>query len=254
MRPSNKSRWNAVDARGGSLLVCAALIALPCGCRATPTGFLFAVVGDTVTELDARRQEQRLLGLEPASADERLGKRLDELADERSGDRFLRYPVRGSLHGAGWIEDFYLLRLDGAGKIADLQRWIGWSDGLEDTLKLAAIEGKIVGHTAADARAGAHLPDPLLVFRGDRTDEAFQVFDRTNFTHLRPRVLVVTVGADGICRKARYFGVAGGGALRRRNTSRSDTSRVMPPDPPEQSTEPAAAPTPDPPTTSPGSR
>ena len=193
------------------------LILFPCvvvvlGCRTSTVGIGVALVGDSITEIDARRRQSTLLERPLDEAYSYLGEELDVLIEERSGERFVCFPTT-SIPGK---QSFYLLHVSHDGRIHDLQHWIDWHDGFEDTVKVKWMERKIVGRNVAEAEAEAKLPPPLFVFRRQKQFDQFRVYNATNWTHIRPRLLGVTVDADGMCRDLSYYGIAGAQGLQRR--------------------------------------
>jgi len=204
--------------RALSFLVCPLVVTTwgSIDCRAVPIGLAAAAVADTVTAVDACRYERRLLG-QPAVAADSAFERREHLAtwsDRLTADRFFRYRSAG----LGKAENFYAVRVASDGRILDVSRWFEGSDGLEDVLKLALLNPKVLGKTAAQAETEGHLNDPLFIIDSWAAPGRTHVYDATNFTHLRPRMLVLDFDEDGVCARARYYGIAEGAELRRRRT------------------------------------
>ena len=191
------------------------------GCRATSVGLVIAAVGDTVTEIDARHYQKELQSRPAGQADRAFEsrRRIATWHDRLSQDRFLRF----QLPRLGKLESFYAVRVTPAGGIIDVNRWIEWSDGFEDTLKLAFMTPKVLGKTQAQAEADARLKEPVFVFGRKGRPGELRVYDVTNFTHLRPRFLILEFDQAGICREAQYYGIAGGARLRVRREGAPDS-------------------------------
>jgi hypothetical protein len=202
------------------LLLGAALAAT--GCRAVPIGFVFAVVGDTVTGRQANRFEE-MLADQPASEADRVFEKNEKLAtwsDLLSTDRFLRYRAPG----LGPVENFYAVRVSPDDVILDVSFWIEASDGIEDLLKLAVMNPKVLDKRISQAESDAGLEEPLFVFDYGAREGRLNVYDVSNFTHLRPRFFILDVDDQGVCTRARYYGIAGGRELRQRKTDPASTN------------------------------
>ena len=74
----------------------------------------------------------------------------------------------------------------------------------------------MLGRPLGEAQRAADLTDPIFLLASGRSPERMAVFDATNFTHLRPRFLMLTLDKGGICREITYFGVSSGADLRSR--------------------------------------
>jgi len=212
-----KCRRSAI---GGVLLLGAVLAAA--GCRAVPIGFVFAVVGDTVTGGQANRLEEILANRHASEADNVFEKneKLPTWADRLSTDRFLRYRAPG----LGAVENFYAVRVSPDDVILDVSYWIEASDGIEDLLKLAVMNPKVLDKRVSQAEADAGLAEPLFVFEFDAGEGRLSVYDVSNFTHLRPRFFILDIDSLGVCTRARYYGIAGGAELRHRETDPPSTN------------------------------
>lgn len=204
---------------GLALLLGAALVAT--GCRAVPIGFVFAVVGDAVTGSQANRLEE-MLADHPVSEADRAFEKNEKLAtwsDLLSMDRFLRYRAPG----LGAVENFYAVRVSPDDVILDVSYWIEASDGIEDLLKLAVMNPKVLDKRIGQAESDARLEQPLFVFDDGAREGRLNVYDVSNFTHLRPRFFILDVDDQGVCTRARYYGVVGGEKLRHRESDPTST-------------------------------
>jgi hypothetical protein len=175
------------------------------GCRASMWGLPIALTGSAVTQIDASNMQDRLIGKPLASADRLFGESREMLTDQLTGDRYARYPIRSLPR----LRHCYVVRLTYGDQIADVQRWIQNHDGFEDSFKSRRIKRKITNRFIQDAEQHARLEEPVLVLSGERTSELLHVYNATNFTHLRPRILAIHVDSDGRCNDATYFGIAG---------------------------------------------
>jgi hypothetical protein len=191
-----------------------AVFSMAVGCRVVSAGFVVAVVSDTITEVQANRFEEMLAHRPASEADNVFAKneKLPTWSDRLSTDRFLRYRA----FGFGGVENFYAVRLSPDDAILDVSYWIEGSDGIEDLLKLAVMNPKVLNKPINRAESDASLEEPLFVFDADARSGHINVYDATNFTHLRPRLFVLDVDVQGVCQRARYYGIAGGKELRRR--------------------------------------
>lgn len=207
------------------ILCVMALCAAGTGCRAVPVGFVIALVRDGIQELDMRGKEATLINRHPVVADDLLGRRLDSLRDVRTGERFLRYPIANLLGR----QEFYFLRISETNRVNHVSRWLSWSDGLEDTLKRRSIGKKVLGRPLGEAQRIAGLTDPIFLLASGNSAERMAVFDVTNFTHLRPRLLTLHLDKNGICRGITFYGVASGNDLRSTGrTARAGLPRAEP--------------------------
>jgi len=181
-----------------ALLAAAALA----GCRATPSGLGLAALRDGIRLADVREIEKELVGRPVEEADRKLGERAFVRHDELSGDELIFYP----LWSLPAMDHFHVARINASGEITAISGWLKNADGLEDLIKLGFIKRKVVGRTVDEARERAKLAEPNLILTEEGRPERFFIFDVTNFTHILPRVMQLTIGEDGRCVRAEYFG------------------------------------------------
>lgn len=168
------------------------------------------MVGDAVTEINTRQRQKSLIGLSLRDADALFGPLSDTFRDIETGDRYVRFNTSYVLGK----QNFYMVHVSKRDRVLDVQQWIEWHDGFEDTAKLAWVKPKIVGKTVSEAEGSAKLKSLLFVFDQEGSTDQWRVYDATNWTHRRTRLLVLIVDESGICREVRYYGVAGAQSLK----------------------------------------
>ncbi len=179
------------------------------GCRASPLGFLFALSGDLATESDVKHKRVEVAGKSMSELASLLGEQIDTLTDTRSSHQFARFRPRNLILS----DNFFIVRIAPDGMAGDLAWWMEGHDGFEDMFKQSAIAPKVENKLVEDAMRDAELDAPLFVFQSDVSTDELWVFDATNFTHLAPRLLILTINELEICIRAAYYGVAGGDGL-----------------------------------------
>lgn len=218
------SKWSFSKATVSVLFV--GMFSIP-ACRTSTVGVGFALVGDGVTEIDARHRQKSLVMQPLAEAYADLGEVLDVFSEIRTGDRYYCFATT-SVPGT---QSFYLVQVSSDDEVVDVQHWIDWHDGFEDSFKLAVLEPKIVGKNILEAEAGAKLDPPIFVFNRQRRADQLRVYNATNWTHVRPRLLAIAVDEQGVCREASYYGVAGAQSLQQRLKSHEVKTASLEPNP-----------------------
>ncbi|MBI1826962.1 MAG: hypothetical protein HY287_08360 [Planctomycetes bacterium] len=206
---SIRTRFNY--ARYAFVLSGAALSLCP-ACRTSTLGLPIALVGDSITESQALGKQGRLLGRPWKEAEGELGPATDKFVDLSTGEKYIAF---NSFRMFG-KQSFSLVQISRLDRVLDVQDWIEWHDGFEDSYKLSRIKPKVIGEDPATAERAAKLKPPIFVFAPEGQDKRLRVYDATNWTHIRKRMLMLEFDGNGICQAAKYYGVAGCQQLRSR--------------------------------------
>src|SRR5437762_198815 len=113
------------------------MLACP-ACRTSSVGFPVAMVGDAVTEIDARQRQRSLLGLPLRDADALFGAPSESFHNLDTGAHYVSFNTSGMLGK----QNFYMVQVSPQDRVLDVQQWIEWHDGFEDTAKLAWVKPK----------------------------------------------------------------------------------------------------------------
>ena len=127
------------------LLVLFVCVGIFSGCRASPKSLATMVVSDVVNDVAVDTREKELIGRGPEAADAMFGGRLETLVDARAANRqLLLYPVKADLLN----QSRYVVEAT-RGRITALTKGKRNIDGVEDIIKSAALEKKLLGKRPA---------------------------------------------------------------------------------------------------------
>ena len=174
------------------------------GCNAQPDSMAMMVVDEPVSDADVEGRRSELLGRGPEAADAMFGSRVETLVDiRRSGRQLLIYPDQGDRRGASR----YVVEVSG-GRIRSLTKAKRNIDGVEDTIKKAGLERKLIGESPAKCEFEAGLGSPKAMLHSQDTGQLVRVYDVRNRANLRgARYCVLRFGLNNACESVHLVGV-----------------------------------------------
>jgi len=221
-----KNQFKIIAARCLTLIAFGLALPQMTACRTSAFGLPIALVGDSITESQALGKQDRYLGRPWKDAVLELGPPTNEYVDLSTGEKFLTF---NSFRIFG-KQSFSLVQISKSDKVLDVQDWIEWHDGFEDSIKLARVKPKVIGLDFASAERAAQLKPPIFVFSPEGRKETLRVYDATNWSHIRKRLLMLKFNENGVCENAKYYGIAGDYGLRTRPAP-SNTAMLQAPAP-----------------------
>ncbi len=187
------------------LLFCGLLLASSAGCRLHPVSLASMAIGDAINDADVKKRQEKLFDQRVSAADEMFGAREETLVDANDAQReLITYPVKGDLmNSQNWVVE------SRNGKLVALSRVKRNIDGVEDVIKAAAIEPKVIGKTPEDCCRNAEFKEPLATLRSRDTGEVMRVYDVRNWTNSRgARYCVLRFDENDHCKTIRLVGVS----------------------------------------------
>lgn len=194
--------------RGGrrvELLLCGLLLASSAGCRLHPVSLASMAIGDAINDADVKKRQEKLMDQPVTAADEMFGAREETLVDALDAQReLITYPVKGDLlDSQNWVVE------SRGGKLVALSRVKRNIDGVEDAIKAAAIEPKVMGKSPEDCRRDAEFKEPLATLRSRESGEVMRVYDVRNWTNSRgARYCVLRFDENDRCKHIKLLGVS----------------------------------------------
>ena len=176
------------------------------GCRAHPGSLVTMVVSDVVDDADVKKRESELVGQSPTVADASFGARIDTLTDtRRPGRELLLYPVKLDLAGTARFGVEVV-----NGRISAIMKGKRNIDGIEDVVKQAGLEKKLLGKAPATCEGEGELGTAVAVYRSRERGGLVRIYDVRNFTNLRgARYCMLWFDASERCEEVRLVGVSG---------------------------------------------
>ncbi len=191
--------------RRSEILVCGLLLASCAGCRLHPVSLASMAIGDAINDADVKKRQEKLLNQHVSAADEMFGAREETLVDASDAQReLITYPVKGDLMDTqNWVVE------SRNGQLVALSRVKRNIDGVEDAIKAAAIEPKVMGKSPEDCRRDAEFKEPLATLRSRESGEVMRVYDVRNWTNSRgARYCVLRFDDKDRCKNVRLVGVS----------------------------------------------
>lgn len=200
-----QSRDGGWSARLVTLFGCGLLVTSVCGCRLHPVSLASMAIGDVINDADVKKRQEQLHNQPVSAADEMFGKREETLvyADDPQRE-LITYLVKGDLlDSQNWVVE------SRNGKLVALSRVKRNIDGVEDVIKAAAIEPKVMGKSPEDCRRDAEFKPPIATLRSRETGETMRVYDIRNWTNNRgARYCVLRFDENDRCKKINLLGVS----------------------------------------------
>ena len=191
--------------RKTSLLALGLMLALSAGCRLHPASLASMAIGDAINDADVKKRQEKLYDQPVSAADEMFGDRQETLVYADDAHReLITYPVKGDLlDSQNWVVE------SRKGKLVALSRVKRNIDGVEDVIKAAAIEPKVMGKSPEDCRRDAELEEPLATLRSRDSGEIMRVYNIRNWTNSRgARDCVYRFDENDLCRDVKLLGVS----------------------------------------------
>ncbi|HKQ48256.1 MAG TPA: hypothetical protein VJZ71_09330 [Phycisphaerae bacterium] len=193
------------SARTNPLLVCGLLVASASGCRLHPVSLASMAIGDVINDADVKKRQEELHNQPVSAADAMFGERQETLvyADDAKRE-LIMYPVKGDLlDSQNWVVESQ------NGKLVALSRVKRNIDGVEDVIKSAAIEPKVMGKSPEDCCRDAEFKPPIATLRCRESGEVMRVYDIRNWTNSRgARYCVLRFDENDRCKKINLIGVS----------------------------------------------
>lgn len=197
------ANWNGI--RAGCILALGASAMLSTGCRLHPVSLASMAIGDAINDADVKKRQEELFDQPVSAADEMFGERQETLVYADDGQReLITYLVKGDpLDTQNWVVEAR------NGKLVALSRVKRNIDGIEDAIKAAALESKVMGKSPEECRRDAEFKEPVATLRSRDTGEMMRVYDVRNWTNSRgARYCVLRFNGDDRCSSIRLIGVS----------------------------------------------
>lgn len=186
-------------------VACGFLIASASGCRLHPVSLASMAIGDVINDADVKKRQKELHNQPVSAADAMFGTRQETLVYSDDAQReLITYPVKGDLlDSQNWVVE------SRNGKLVALSRVKRNIDGVEDVIKSAAIEPKVMGKSPEDCCRDAEFKPPIATLRSRESGETMRVYDIRNWTNNRgARYCVLRFDKDDRCTKINLLGVS----------------------------------------------
>jgi hypothetical protein len=175
------------------------------GCRLHPVSLASMAIGDVIDDADVKKRQKELHNQPISAADAMFGRRSETLvyADDARRE-LIMYPVEGDLlDGQNWVVE------SKNGKLVALSRVKRNIDGVEDVIKSAAIEPKVMGKSPEECCRDAEFKPAIATLRSRESGETMRVYDIRNWTNTRgARYCVLRFDANGRCNNIKLIGVS----------------------------------------------
>lgn len=200
---SNRSSHR--HSRNVELIICGLLLAPASGCRLHPVSLASMAIGDVINDADVKKRQEELHNQPVSAADAMFGAREETLVYADDAQReLITYPVKGDLlNSQNWVVE------SRKGKLVALSRVKRNIDGVEDVIKSAAIEPKVMGKSPEDCCRDAEFKEPIATLRSRESGEIMRVYDIRNWTNSRgARYCVLRFDENDRCTKINLVGVS----------------------------------------------
>lgn len=190
---------------------------------ATASGCVSAVsigvglVGGVVDRVDVDDLEEELIGGDMATADKKLGSRIDRLDDVHSDRVWLVYPARRDPLG----KDRYIIKMRHE-KIVAIARVEKTPDAKFDIPRALFLESKVKGKPLSECEALLDMGKPLVTVRRESTGLLNQLYEGELIKLGDPYYCMLMFDKDEMCEGVEFHGV-GAMTKERPFKSQSDT-------------------------------